>query len=384
MATPEFKYVKYAKEVSCVSHAKLDPDTDRILCAPALNAVLFCGNTVHKYNLRRGIVDQTIKDLSVTVLRCLHVPERRCIFVATVESTIQQYDDSWFQLQRQWLTDDPQICLLAPSPPDFRKGYTPVMPTTLLSGDSKGTLYEWDLGGELQGLVSPSNARVVHSDWVTDLLVPENNVQTLVTASLDCSVKLWERKEMFKGVGPPKRVIKVHDRPVLGILDLPQLDMCLTFGQNRQMYVWSPNAASAMQRLDGHERPVIAVFSGARWEELISVDRGGAVIVWDARFFTKLQQCDDPSIVEDDIVTDACYDVARQCIITTRKHIRDVTINKRGRIEASQAGSSTQAGAVSHVGYCRHTLHWIVVAVNEATIWRARDGRCMLPAALAG
>ena len=136
-----------------------------------------------------------------------------------------------------------------------------------------------------------------HEDWVTGILVPESNNRTLVTVSLDCAVKLWDRRTMFRDK-IPKRVIKAHDRPVTGILDLPRLDMCLTFGQNRQMYVWSVNAESAIQRLDGHERPVVAVFEGKSWEELISVDRGGSVVIWDARFFNKLQTCDDASIIE--------------------------------------------------------------------------------------
>ena len=76
-----------------------------------------------------------------------------------------------------------------------------------------------------------------------------------------------------------------------------------------------------------------------------------------------------------DIITDACYDKARQSIITARRHIREVTINLRGHVSASQAGSSTDAGPITHVVYCPHTLHLIVCAANEATVWRARDGR---------
>ena len=39
------------------------------------------------------------------------------------------------------------------------------------------------------------------------------------------------------------------------------------------------------------------------------------------------QCCEDKQIVEDDIVTDACYDLRSETIITTRKHVRDGVIN---------------------------------------------------------
>ena len=374
---PEFKYVKYADQPQPADpvRAKLDQDVDKLVPAPQLNAVLCCGRTVHAFSLRNHRVEKSAKELSTTVLSCIHLPSLSSIFVSTTTCKVASYDDTWFKLQREFLTEDPQLCFLAPKPHDHRRGTPTPVPSRLLTADTSGNLYEWDLTGRLSGLVQPLNERVVAKDWVTALLVPDGNLTTLVTASLDTSVKLWDRRTVWDEGAAPIRTIDAHSRPVTGLLDLPRLDMCLSFG-NDGVNVWSPGpAASVMQKLSGHERPIVNVFQGATWEELISVDRGGNVIVWDARFFNKLQQLEDATLIEDDIVTDACYDPSREAILTTRRHIRMVTMNVRGRVSASKAGVSTDAGPVSLVGLCAHTLHFLTVAGNEVTYWRCSDGR---------
>ena len=374
----EFKFVKYADapRPADPERAKLDDQVDKIFNAPQLNSVLACGKTLHAFSLRSHHVEKSAKDLGTSVLACIHLPSLGSIFVSTTKCKVMSFDDTWFKQQREFLTEDPQLCFLAPKPYDLRRGAPTPVPTRLLSADTTGNLFEWDLAAPLSGLVQPLNERVVAKDWVTALLVPDGSLTVLVTASLDTSIKLWDRKTVWNADAVPMRVIESHSRPVTGLLDLPKLDMCLSFGQNQELYVWSPGTASlVMQRLDGHERPIANVFQGASWEELISVDRGGTVIVWDARFFNPLQEIEDPTIIEDDIVTDACYDPLHECILTTRKHIRAVTMNTRGRIDATQTGTSTQTGAVSEVGFCAHTLHFIVVAANEVTYWRASDGR---------
>lgn len=374
---PEFKYVKYADHPEPVdpAKAKLDQDVDKLVYAPQLRSVLCCGRTVHAFNLRNYRVDKSAKELQTTVLSCIHLPSLSSIFISTTTCKVQSYDDTWFKLQREFLTEDPQLCFLAPKPPDHRRNTPIPVPSRLLTADTTGNLFEWDLTSRLSGVVQPLNERVVAKDWVTALLVPDGNLTTLVTASLDTSVKLWDRRTVWDKGAPPIRIIEAHSRPVTGLLDLPKLDMCLSFG-NDGVNVWSPGpAASVMQKLSGHERPIVNVFQGATWEELISVDRGGDVIVWDARFFNKLQHLEDPTIVEDDIVTDATYDPSSEAILTTRRHIRNVTMNVRARISASKAGVSTNVGAVSHVGLCAHTLHFLTVAANEVTYWRCSDGR---------
>ena len=373
----EFKFVKYADrpEEADPVRVKLDQDVDKMVYAPELKSILCCGRTVHAFSLRNHRVEKSVKELSTTVLSCIHMPSLSSIFVSTTTCKVASYDDTWFKLQREFLTEDPQLCFLAPKPHDHRRGTPTPVPSRLLSADTMGNLFEWDLTGRLSGLVQPLNERVVATDWVTALLVPDGNLTTLVTASLDTSVKLWDRRTLWDADAAPIRTIDAHSRPVTGLLDLPRLDMCLSFG-NDGVNVWSPGTASSvMQKLSGHERPIVNVFQGATWEELISVDRGGNVIIWDARFFNKLQHLEDPTIIEDDIVTDACYDPSREAILTTRRHIRMVTMNARGRVSASKAGVSTQAGAVSLVGFCPITLHFLTAAANEVTYWRCSDGR---------
>ena len=71
----------------------------------------------------------------------------------------------------------------------------------------------------------------------TDMLVPQHSQHIVVTASLDSSVKLWDRKTMFdkdeagEFTSKPIRRLHVHDRPVTGLLDLPHLDLVASWGQ---------------------------------------------------------------------------------------------------------------------------------------------------------
>jgi hypothetical protein len=74
-------------------------------------------------------------------------------------------------------------------------------------------------------------------------------------------------------------------------------------------------------------------------------------------------------------LTDACYDVRSETIISTRRHIRDVTLNFRGRRPAAEADASTVAGPVSFLTYCPHSEHFVMAAGGEASIWRGRDGQ---------
>eukprot|EP01044_Picomonas_judraskeda_P030814 COSAG03_NODE_11237_length_603_cov_458.571429_1_plen_101_part_10 len=100
---PEFKYVKYADQPQPADpvRAKLDQDVDKLVPAPHLNAVLCCGRTVHAFSLRNHRVEKSAKELSTTVLSCIHLPSLSSIFVSTTTCKVASYDDTWFKLQRE-------------------------------------------------------------------------------------------------------------------------------------------------------------------------------------------------------------------------------------------------------------------------------------------
>eukprot|EP01052_Picozoa_sp_SAG31_P005009 SAG31_NODE_214_length_20084_cov_2.644684_13_plen_1136_part_00 len=377
----EFKFVKYERATRA-QRAPLDANVDKVVVAEGINGVLCCGNNLHLFNPQRRRVEKRVKEGldGTTVIKCVHIPELRAIFTSTLDCKITQWDDSWFTKKRAWLVDDPQLCFFLPKPLDYRRGESVPPPRIMLTGDTAGNIHEWDLCKDYKGHVEGNN-RKVHDDWVTDMLVPNHSQHILVTCSLDCTVKLWERKTFFgkdAATGDfqtqPFRVIRAHDRPLTGLLDLPHLDLVASWGQNHHISVWSPTTDEVMQRLDGHGRPVVRVMQGAHVHELISVDRGGVACVWDCRMFNMLQMCEDKAIIEDDHVTDACYDVHTETIITTRKHIREVSLNFRGRRPAAEADASSTAGPITKLLYCPHTENLVMVAGVEASLWRGRDG----------
>jgi WD40 repeat protein len=296
----EFRFVKYEKHPR-EQRYKFDGQVDKLFNAEHLNGVLVCGANMYLYNQEKHRLEKSVKEGlgRTTVIQCIHIPQLRAIYTSTIDCKIAMWDDNWFAKKRQWLVDDPQLCFLTPRPLDYRRGEPVPVPTRLISGDSVGRIHDWDLNKGYTGLAEAKNVRKVHDDWVTDVMVPENSQHLLITCSLDASVKLWDRKSVFKKderggwLSGPLRRITTHDRPVTGLLDLPHLDLVVSWGQNHHICVWSPTTDEVMQRLEGHGRPVVRVMQGAHVHELISVDREGVACVWDCRMFTLMQRCVD-------------------------------------------------------------------------------------------
>ena len=373
-AMPADRFVKWQGQPTA-SRCSLDNDSESLISLTSFHGeagtVLSCGS--EPVLLQRGrevgrLARSRAPCVAAIAVPFAHGPK---LYTSQLDGEVRVFESSFLKLSGSWTCDYPQLCFGLPGPPPncTSKEIAAFQPHRLISGDTVGQVNVWELTG---ALTEPTATFQAHDDLVSGVLLPKSNDHVVATSSWDSTVKLWDIETMGAGA-VPTRTITYHTMPVFGMCDIPSVDLVASFGQNRAVSVWNPSVASVLQRLEGHDRPIAAVFAGAG-SEIISVDRGGTVKTWDCRTWQELQSVNSDFMTEEDSVAGACYDRLGDRVVQTSRRIRSVDLYSRGRRQTSQAGAATNAGSIAAACFCAPAETFFLAAGPELSLWRARDG----------
>lgn len=126
------------------------------------------------------------------------------------------------------------------------------------------------------------------------LLVLEEE-QLLVSAASDGKVVIWS---LPNGKAPqPKREFRHHARGAHALAFCAAHETIVSAASEPHIFIWAPTLPDWIEptKLSGHERAVEHVFASATAPEVISIDVGGAVRVWDVRVGRCVQRLEMPA-----------------------------------------------------------------------------------------
>ena len=131
----------------------------------------------------------------------------------------------------------------------------------------------------------------VHNDWITKLEYYDDNLQCLVTCSLDTQVRFTDIEKRKKS-----RVYMGHTRGVHSFAYCPEYKFMASCGVERKIHIFDTHRCTRLSMLVGHSKSVSNVLINEARHQIISLSLDKVVKIWDTRTFRCLQTIHDSDV----------------------------------------------------------------------------------------
>ena len=213
----------------------------------------------------------------------------------------------------------------------------------------------FDAGGLDENLHRPDKWKVhAANSYVTKVLdVP--SLDGYISASTDQSIQIFNVEKstsyvrMRDGatVTPIHSLVKRENRAVFGFDYSPELNLLVSWGENRKFVIWNPLTATCLFRRMEHTHPLSQVMFMPNYR-LISLSVDKTIKIWDTRTFRCVQTLvDKHARLKEDSFRCLAWDVERQTIITGSSE--PVLFRTKSVQERVEAGINVQRQVNGHV-----------------------------------
>lgn len=311
------------------------PGIRKLGAAQSNGAIAIC-------DIHDGSVVKRLVGHEGSILATLHVPQRKCVVTSSIDRSIILWNDTSFNREQLNPTQAWHLCF----------AYS-VVTSTLLSGSTDGYVYRWSLEPPHLTMLSRMH---MHGDWVTTLLeLPELGV--MLSASLDKKIKVWEVSS-----GSVRHELVGHQKGILNLAYSPKFRLVFSSGFDRDICVWSPVLPGVLHRLKGHDKSILSIYVGEESNELISVDVGGKIKLWDVRTYQSLQSLEYGNYQW----TGAVFDPYLEQLITFDYDWY--------RWKFDDATEETSSWPIVACRYNKTFSCFVIAAANSVTVWSAHSG----------
>jgi len=131
------------------------------------------------------------------------------------------------------------------------------------------------LKGSLQG----------HSGWVTAITTSSENPNTIVSASRDKSIIVWELKnrEAAEGsYGYPRKALRGHNHFIQDVALSSDGQYAISASWDKTLRLWDLNDGKTTHRFVGHTNDVLSVSFSADNRQIVSASRDRTIKLWNA------------------------------------------------------------------------------------------------------
>eukprot|EP00736_Rhodelphis_marinus_P002551 Rmarinus@m.8401 len=307
--SPRFHFIRYQNNPQ-IPEQTFDQEIEKLLYIPGLQKVITCGrdSVATLWSVSETSPIRRLKGHQAPVLNALHVPQHKRLFTSSVDCTFVTWDDYSFAKRHQWGTVAAQMCFSVTRDA-----------SRMIGGGTDGSLCVWDLS-EVDKVNMHQTKVEGHKDWVMAIGALEDR-DWLCTASLDRTVKLWDRNTLIF-----HRELAGHTKGVTSVAYSLEYGLLMSAGSDRDVLLWSPVVKGVLHRLKGHEKPLVGVETVDTTPEIITADAGGVIKIWDIRTFGCLQTLGRSGSAGSsrETMLDMCYCSQQKCIVTANKSLRTV------------------------------------------------------------
>ena len=175
---------------------------------------------------------------------------------------------------------------------------------TLFSAGLSGAIYGWNLelifSNDYKHLFQKPNA-VKYKDlllsgtpWfqkttIMDIIFIEE-FNLLATASADKLIRLWDIRNIEeKEMKDPNKTLAAHEKAVRMLTFSKKFKVLVSCGFDFDVIVWNPFSETPIERLKGHEAPLVGVCCPVNTTNIVSCDNKGVIKIWNLRDYSCLQ-----------------------------------------------------------------------------------------------
>eukprot|EP00698_Gefionella_okellyi_P018731 TRINITY_DN5651_c0_g1_i1.p1 TRINITY_DN5651_c0_g1~~TRINITY_DN5651_c0_g1_i1.p1 ORF type:complete len:1307 (+),score=320.74 TRINITY_DN5651_c0_g1_i1:241-4161(+) len=338
-----------------VDAAKHESPIENLMYFNGLDKIVCCEQKkkVKIYNPYDGVMIKSFEAHGGAVLAAEYIAESGMLLTSGSDLILSVWDtNNNYTRKGSIATDFPLTSMF----------YAPMF-RMLFTGTTAGTIHVWPVR---EGMVQENDtARVMmqtgHTDVVTSFCSIEH-LDTLVSSSLDGTIRMWEGAAFTPG-----KLLKGHTKGVLSVAYSDRFHMLLSAGFEHDVYIWNPFVGSLVNKLVGHQAPLIAVRIIADTPQCVTADMDSIFKVWDLRRFSCLQtfQAEVPFELN-------CFCVcALPCMVIAggqdqRVHFFDTEL----------LADPTASDENMVISACFNAVHrtFVTAAGHGVKIWNARTG----------
>ncbi|GFZ12278.1 transducin/WD40 repeat-like superfamily protein [Actinidia rufa] len=119
-----------------------------------------------------------------------------------------------------------------------------------------------------------------HTDWVTAIATPIDNSDTIVTASRDKSLILWQLTKDDKVYGVPRRRLTGHSHFVQDVVLSSDGQFALSGSWDSELRLWDLSTGATARRFVGHTKDVLSVAFSVDNRQIVSASRDRTIKLW--------------------------------------------------------------------------------------------------------
>ncbi|CAH9082779.1 unnamed protein product [Cuscuta europaea] len=119
-----------------------------------------------------------------------------------------------------------------------------------------------------------------HTDWVTAIATPIDNSDTIVTASRDKSLILWNLTKDSPQFGVAKRRLTGHSHFVQDVVLSSDGQFALSGSWDGDLRLWDLQTGNTARRFFGHTKDVLSVAFSVDNRQIVSASRDRTIKLW--------------------------------------------------------------------------------------------------------
>lgn len=323
---------------------------DKLIFSQRFGKIMSCGKPEHSavWDVRDGSLHKQFEGHTSTIHHAIYLNDMDTIITTSADRTMIAYDARTLKKKRQIPTKVAQLCLVYDQ-----------YANKLYSGGTDSNIHIWDPETFTENKLYFKG----HTDFVMDVCMVDS-LNLLVSCSLDRTIKLWDTRTM-----KCKHTKYGHLKGITGLSYSKKFKLLVSYGCEKSAYLWNTLSTSCIFRFDGHTRPLVGAEIVEDSPELITVDTGGVVIIWNIRSYRAVQKLRPPSAIYSKFRC-FCYDSYSKRIITCGEN--EMHFWKSMQLDSNTSGINNP---VVQIRYNRVFKQVLTSVKRFLTVWKSVNGK---------
>ncbi|KAG2378265.1 hypothetical protein C9374_008408 [Naegleria lovaniensis] len=199
-----------------------------------------------------------------------------------------------------------------------KQGMEVFNPCHIMFGMDSGFVQLYDCSapiGRSPDCIRPERKWKLHDSWVSKIIYAPS-IDCIITSSFDTTICVTNF-----GDGKRGRLLRGHTKEIYSMDWCEKYKLLASCSRDKEVRLWNPFISNPLVTLYGHEKPIVDVKFNLEDRQIITLDTGKTIKVWDMRNYKLLQTINDASNSKNPCST-MLYNPKKSSIITASNKLK--------------------------------------------------------------
>ena len=199
-----------------------------------------------------------------------------------------------------------------------KQGMEVFNPCHVMFGMDSGYVQLYDCSapiGRSPDCIRPERKWKLHDSWVSKIIYAPS-IDCIMTSSFDATICVTNFGDTKRG-----RLLHGHTKEIYSMDWCEKYKLLASCSRDKEVRLWNPFISNPLVTLIGHEKPIVDVKFNLEDRQIITLDTGKTIKVWDMRNYKLLQTVHDASNSKNPCST-MLYNPKKSSIITASNKLK--------------------------------------------------------------